>query len=147
MGNNKAPNNIDGNKKVKGIKPHVLVDKNGFLIAVCVTVANMHDSKAAVFLMQVVKNLCSSVKTIIADGGYRGQLTENIKNTFGYILKVIISGYNKQGFRPIKGRWVIKCTFSWFDNNRRLCRNYEIAFDVAEQMLKISAIKLLLNKI
>ena len=30
---------IDGNKKVKGIKRHIAVDKNGFLLAVMVTVA------------------------------------------------------------------------------------------------------------
>jgi len=146
-GNNKAPNDIDGNKKVKGIKRHVVVDKNGFLIAVMITVANMHDSKAATLLMKVLKNLCSSVTTIIADGGYRGQLAENIRNTFGYVLQVVISGYKKNGFRPIKGRWVIERTFAWFDNDRRLCRNYEITFCAAEQVVKISAIKLLLNKI
>lgn len=146
-GNNKAPNDIDGNKKVKGIKRHVVVDKNGFLIAVMVTVANMHDSKAAMLLMQVLKNLCSSVKTIIADGGYRGQLAENIINTFGSVLQVVISGYKKQGFRPIKNRWVIERTFAWFDNDRRLCRNYETSFDAAEDVVKIASIKLLLNKI
>lgn len=144
---NKALNGIDGNKKIKGIKRHVIVDKNGFLIAVMVTVANVHDSKTAYLLMRILKNLCSSVKTIIADGGYRGQLTENIRNTFGYVLQVIISGYKKQGFRPIRGRWIIERTFAWFDNDRRLCRNYELTFDSAEQMVKISAIKLLLNKI
>lgn len=69
-----------------------------------VTVANIHDSKAAILLMKVVKGLCSSVKTIIADEGYRGKLAENIRNTFGYVLLVVISGYKKQGFRPIKGR-------------------------------------------
>ncbi|MFD2285819.1 transposase [Pedobacter petrophilus] len=30
-GNNKALNSFDGNKKVKGIKRHVVVDKKGFL--------------------------------------------------------------------------------------------------------------------
>ena len=146
-GNNKAPNNIDGNKKVKGIKRHIIVDKNGFLIAVLVTVANIHDSKAAMLLMKILKNLCSSVKTIIADGGYRGELAEKIKDTFGYVLQVIVSGYKQQGFRPIKKRWVIERTFSWFDNDRRLCRNYETTFDAAEQIVKISTIKLLINKI
>lgn len=146
-GNNKALNNIDGNKKIKGIKRHVIVDKNGFLIAVMVTVANIHDSKAAYLLMRVLKELCSSVKTIIADGGYRGELAKNIKESFGYVLQIIISGYKKQGFRPIKNRWVIERTFAWFDNDRRLCRNYEINFDAAQDMVKIAAIKLLLNKI
>ena len=38
-GNNRSLNGIDGNKKVKGIKRHAVVDKNGFLITVMVTVA------------------------------------------------------------------------------------------------------------
>lgn len=33
-GNNRSLKGIDGNKKVKGVKRHVVVDKNGFLIAV-----------------------------------------------------------------------------------------------------------------
>ena len=41
-GNNYSLNGIDGNKKVKGIKRHIVVDKNGFLIAVMVTIANVH---------------------------------------------------------------------------------------------------------
>lgn len=89
-GNNKSLNGIDGNKKVKGIKRHVVVDKNGFLIAVMVTVANIHDSKAAYLLMRVLKELSSSISTIIADGGYRGELAENIRNTFGYVIQVVI---------------------------------------------------------
>ena len=76
-GNNASLNGIDGNKKVKGIKRHVIVDKNGFLIAVMVTIANVHDSKAAYLLMRVLKEMCSSVKNILADGGYRGELVGN----------------------------------------------------------------------
>ncbi|MEN9918537.1 MAG: hypothetical protein RL662_973 [Bacteroidota bacterium] len=70
--NNKALNGIDGNKKVKGIKRHVVVDKNGFLIAVMITVANINDNKTAMLLMCVLEELCSSIKTSIADGRYRG---------------------------------------------------------------------------
>ena len=140
-------NGIDGNKKVKGIKRHVVVDKNGFLIAVMVTIANVYDGKAAYLLMRVLKELCSGVKVILADGGYRGELIENIKNKFGYIIQVVISSYKEQGFRPIHKRWIVERTFSWLDNNRRLCRNYELTFDSAEEMVKIAAIRLLLNKI
>ena len=45
-GNNRSLNGFDGNKKIKGIKRHVVVDKNGFLLAIMVTIANIHDSKA-----------------------------------------------------------------------------------------------------
>jgi putative transposase len=99
-GNNAALNGIDGNKKVKGIKRHVVVDKNGFLIAVMVTIAN-----------------------------------------------VVASNFKEQCFRPIHKRWIVERTFPWFDNYRRLCRNYGLTFDSAEEMVKIAAIRLLLNKI
>ena len=146
-GNNRSLNGIDGNKKIKGIKRHTVVDKNGFLIAVMVTIANINDGKAAWLLMRVLKELCSSVKTILADGGYRGEIIEKVKNTFGYVIEVVISNFKEHGFRPIKKRWIVERTFSWFENNRRLCRNYELTFDSAEEMVKIAAIRLLLNKI
>ncbi|MDD4515019.1 transposase, partial [Massilibacteroides sp.] len=146
-GNNYSLNGIDGNKKIKGIKRHVVVDKNGFLIAVMVTIANIHDSKAAYLLMRVLKELCSGVKVLFADGGYRGKLIESVKNKFGYLIRVVVSAYKEQGFRPIHKRWIVESTFSWFDNDRRLCRNYELTFDSAEEMVKIAAIKLLLRKI
>ena len=53
-GNNRSLNGFDGNKKVKGIKRHVIVDKNGFLLAIMVTVANIHDSKATELLMRTL---------------------------------------------------------------------------------------------
>jgi|SRR5215469_10229889 len=146
-GNNRSLNGIDGNKKVKGIKRHVVVDKNGFLIAIMVTIANMNDGKAVYLLMRVLKELGSKVKVILADGGYRGEIIDIVKKTFGYLVQVVVSNYKEQGFRPIQKRWIVERTFSWFDNYRRLCRNYELTFDSAEEMPKIASIKLLLNKI
>ena len=40
---------------------------------------------------------------------------------------------------------VVERTFSWFDNDRRLYRNYELLMETAEEMAKLSAIKLLLK--
>lgn len=135
-GNNASLNGVDGNKKVKGIKRHVLVDKNGFLIAVMVAIANVYDSKAAYLLMKVLKEMSSGVKTVLADGGYRGELVDNIRKKFGYVIQVVISAYKGEGFRPIQKRRVMERTFSWMDYNRRLCRNYELTFDSAEEMVK-----------
>jgi len=147
-GNNRALNSFDGNKKVKGIKRHVIVDKNGFLIAVMVTVAHIHDSKAVNLLMRVLKEMLCSIKVIVADGGYRGEIAEQVKKGFGYLIQVVMrSDDNKAGFKPISKRWVIERTFSWFDNDRRLCRNYELLFESSENMVKLASIKLLLNKI
>lgn len=147
-GNNRSLNGIDGNKKVKGIKRHVIVDKNGYLLAVMVTVANIHDGKAVMMLMRVLRDLCSGVKHILADGGYRGAFINEVQLKFGYLINVVLrAGNDKKNFKPVHKRWIIERTFSWFDNDRRLCRNYELLMESAEEMVKISAIKLLINKI
>ena len=147
-GNNRSLNGYDGNKKVKGIKRHIAVDKNGFLIAVMVTAHSLHDSKAATLLIPVLKELASGIKLIIADGGYRGKLAEQIKKTFGYIIQVVMRTDKENSlFKPLFKRWLVERTFAWFDNDRRLCRNYELLLESSENMVKLSAIKSLMNKI
>jgi len=146
-GNNRSLKSFDGNKKVKGIKRHVVVDKNGFLLAVMVTVAHIHDSKVVTLLMRVLQDSYASIKTVLADGGYRGDIIETVKERFGYLLQVVMRKEPQTDvFKPIHKRWIVERTFSWFDNDRRLCRNYELLMESAEEMVKLSAIKLLLNK-
>jgi len=108
-----ALNGYDGNKKVKGIKRHVIVDKNGFLIAVMVTVAHIHDCKAVMLLMRVLRELLCGIKVIMADGGYRGEIVEQVKKDFGYLIQVVMrSDDKKTGFKPIHKRWVVERTFA-----------------------------------
>jgi hypothetical protein len=52
-----------------------------------------------------------------------------------------------RAFEPIGKRWVVERTFSRFDNDRRLYRNYELLMETAEEIVKVSDIKQLLNKI
>jgi transposase len=104
-------------------------------------------------LMRVLKDFLSNIRVILADGGYRGELIDQIKKKFGYSNKISLRKDNsKKVFEPIGKRWVIERTarrtvFSWFDNDRRLCRNYELLTETAEEIVKVSAIKQLLNKI
>jgi putative transposase len=147
-GNNRSLNGWDGNKRVKGIKRHGVVDKNGFLLAVMVSVANVHDSKAAVLLMKTLQYLLIPLQLILADAGYRGNIIEEIKSKFNYAIEVVMrNDSRKKDFEPIPKRWIIERTFSWFDNDRRLCRNYELLMETAENIVKLSAIRLLLKEI
>ncbi len=45
------------------------------------------------------------------------------------------------------GSYIEERTSSWLGNDRRLCGNYEPLLENSENMVKLSAIKLLLNKI
>lgn len=69
-GNNRSLNGFDGNKKIKGIKRHVAVGKNAFLLAIMIAAVNVHDSKAVLLLMRMLKYFLFPIKVIIADGGY-----------------------------------------------------------------------------
>ncbi|MDR2122950.1 MAG: transposase [Flavobacteriaceae bacterium] len=51
------------------------------------------------------------------------------------------SNQKKTDFEPVSKRWVVERTFSWFDNDRRLCRNYELLMGNSENRVKLSAIK------
>lgn len=145
-GNNRSFKSYDGNKKVKGIKRHVVVDKNGFLLAVMVTVAHIHDSKAVLLLMRVLRDCFHSIRVIIADGGYCGDIINDVKNRFDYLLQVVMRKQpSDKAFRPVQKRWIVERTFAWFDNDRRLCRNYELLMESSEEMVKLSAIRLLIK--
>ena len=61
-------------------------------------------------------------------------------------LQVILRTETVKNFKPVAKRWVVERTFAWFDNDRRLCRNYELLMESSEEIVKLSAIKLLLNK-
>jgi hypothetical protein len=54
--------------KVNGVKRHVIIDKNDFLIAVKVCVANFQDSKAALLLLRMIKEFLCPINLLIADG-------------------------------------------------------------------------------
>lgn len=84
----------------------------------------------------------------MADGGYRGELIDLITKKFGYFIKITLrKDTSNKGFKPVGKRWVVERTFSWFNNDRRLSRNYELLMETAEEIVKVSAIKYLLNKI
>jgi transposase len=93
---------------------------------------------------QIFRRFVVSDRTSIA----QRNVIEEIKDKFGYIIQIILRSDNKEKlFKPVHKRWIVERTFSWFDNDRRLCRNYELLMENSENMVKLSAIKLLLNKI
>ena len=77
-GNNRLLNSFDGNKKVKGIKRYIIVDKNLFLLAV-MFIASTHDSKATELLLKTRYYFLCPIKVILVDGYIRGEIIENVK--------------------------------------------------------------------
>ena len=135
----------DGAKRVKGRKRHIVTDTQGFLLAVKVHSANDHDSKAGMRVLRSMNGKYDKMKKIYADGGYRGELGENVKTKFGWDMEITLRSDKATEFKPLPKRWIVERTFSWLENYRRLAKDYEYRVSSAETMIYLAFIALMLK--
>ena len=136
---------VDGFKKIKGIKRHIVTDSQGNILYVHTTRANVNDSKACPLIIPCVKQKYPSLKAIRADKGHRGQDAADVAQENGVALVCTKSNGGGSMFIPAQGRWVVERTFSWLDNCRRLVRNYERTCERATDMTLTAEIYRLLR--
>lgn len=144
----------DGGKNVKGIKRFILVDTQGLVLAVFVCAANVSEKEGALKFMQHIKNnpilkdLCSNLLLVWADGGYRGEELVNVaKSEMGWEWEVVLRSDTEKGFKVIPKRWVVERTFGWFNHYRRLAKNYEYRTDYSENLLYIVNLAIILKRL
>lgn len=142
-------NNIgyDGGKKIKGRKRHIVVDTLGLLLFVVVHSANIHDSQSARSVLERFKDQFHSVKKIFADGGYRGELIDIVKNKCSIILEIVLRTDTDEKFKVLPKRWIVERTFAWFGNYRRLSKDFEFQSNTSEAMIQLAMINLMLKKL
>jgi putative transposase len=141
---------VDGNKKIKGRKRHIVVDVLGCLLAIIVHAANAHDTKAAEsVLKQAVENY-PSLEAFCGDEGYRGtavEAAETLKRPMEISKKIIGDEGKEKEWKVIPKRWIVERTFAWWQNFRRLSKDYEVMTDNSETMAKVVALRLNLKKL
>jgi putative transposase len=137
---------IDGGRKEKRRKQHIITDTVGLVLCVSVHSANIHDSRAAIQVIEKLRYKFSRMIKILADGGYRGELTDKVKSTFGWVLEVVLRSDKTSKFQVLSKRWIVKRTFARFENYRRLCLDYEFNNDTTEAMIHLATIKLMFNR-
>ncbi|MEG0012290.1 MAG: transposase [Muribaculaceae bacterium] len=72
---------VDGGKKIKGRKRHIVTDTQGLLLAIKVHAANEHDSRSGWNVLKQLNGRHDRLAKIYADGGYRGKLIDTVKDT------------------------------------------------------------------
>lgn len=139
---------IDGGKKVKGRKRHILTDTLGLLLCVAVTAANVSDGRAApAVLEQLSLPDRWSVQVVFADGRYHDTVCEAwFARQEGMRLEVVSRPSGVTGFVPIPKRWVVERTFGWIMMNRRCVREYEKQVWSSESRVKLAAIGMMLRR-
>lgn len=135
---------IDGNKKIKGRKRHIVVDSLGHLLHVIVHPANDSDTKAACVVLEETAEKYPSIEAFSGDAGYKGTAVDFVNETLNLTLH--ISEKLSEGFTVLKKRWIVERTFAWLGTFRRLFKDVEILTDTAEAMIQIAMLKLTMAK-
>ena len=107
---------FDGGKKIKGRKRHIITDSQGLLLSAVSHTENTHDSLAAFGVIETLKHRFPRLTKIFADGGYRGELIENVKIFCGWDMEITLRSDKAFGFDVLPMRWVVDRSFSWWEN-------------------------------
>ena len=141
---------FDGGKLLNGRKRTLIVDSLGLLVLVKVTSANVQDvyaGKQALLELSHKPELLTRLQKIIADGGYRGDLVEWVKQELHVVLEIVLKLGGQKGFQVLPKRWVIERTNAWITRQRRLARDYERKTIVSEAFIYIAMFRLGLRRL
>jgi putative transposase len=139
---------FDGGKRVKGRKRHIIVDTLGLVMGVTITAANVQDKRGLPLLLEQVRDRFERVRCIYVDQGYRSQpLCQWVKRRLGCHLEVVQRQLPVSGFAVLPKRWIVERTFSWWNNYRRLSKDYERSIDSSQAMVYLAMIRLMLNRL
>ena len=144
-----ADRGIDGNKKIKGRKEHIVVDTLGLPMSVVVHEANVHDSIGADGVIDKMKGCFPRLKKMLADGGYKGQkLSDTVRQKLDAELTVVLRpDESSKKFSVLPLRWIVERSFSWLENFRRIAMDYEFYSDTGETMVQLAFCRLMYNKL
>lgn len=158
-------------KKVWGRKRVLLVDTQGFLLAVLVLAANIGEREAAILLLQDLVGCFPRVSYLFADQGYTGPLLDWIKMHLGWETEILTKSEDKpaqeweweavlvdgqmvprpqrkgRGFELQPQRWKVERTLGWLIRFRRLARDYESLPASSEAFIQVAAIRLFLTRL
>jgi putative transposase len=148
----------DGNKKLVGRKRHILVDTQGFLLAVVVHAASLPNRKGGQQVLEAAGDTYPRLQHIWADQGYTGTLVRWAEQEYGWTVQVVypenrqLKRYapdvlDESGFKVIPKRWIVERTFSWLGRQRRLSKDYERLASTEEVFIYLVGIRLLLARL
>ena len=117
--------------------------------AIMITTANITDRSGAIDMVEYycdVTNHLSSLKKLLADGGYTGENFANeIKKLSGAEVDVVKRN-ELHTFAVLPKRWIVERSFAWLDKYRRLWKNCERKLQNSFQMISLAFIRLLLKR-
>jgi putative transposase len=167
----------DGGKKVKGRKPHLLVDTEGFVLKAKVMSAKVMDYEGIKALLERAKGLFPRLSHLWLDAGYSGEDKGGdwVEKTLGWTVEIVrrprkpapeqvLMAWAKQwanegvrvdwekllqpqGFVVLPRRWVVERTFAWISHNRRMSKDYEQLAATSEAFIYVAMTRLMVRRL
>lgn len=109
--------------------------------------ADIQDRDGAKLVFKRMKKYFKRLKLIWADGGYAGKLINFVNQYYHCTLEIVKRSDDAQGFKVLPKRWIVERTFSWFNNYRRLSKDYEYRTETSETMLYIAMIHIMVRRL
>ena len=116
-------------------------------MAIVVHNANINDREGARAVLENARHKYPRLCKVLVDQGYTGELTEWVMKSFGWVMEVVAKVIGLSGFNVLPKRWIVERTFGWFNFQRRLAKDYELLPCCSEAMVRLSMIRIMLNKI
>ena len=116
----------------------------GNLLAVVVHAANIHDTKSGILVARDAFEKYPSIQRFCADPGYRKTFEQDVSQELG--LGVDIVARTTSGWEVLPKRWIVERSLAWFNNSRRLSKDYEISARSAHAVCIIAAFSTLFKR-
>jgi putative transposase len=139
---------FDGGKQIKGRKRFAMVDTLGLVVKVLVCAANIGERAGARQLLQNLTYPLQRLEKILVDAGFSGDdITQWVRDNFGWLWEVSTRPDNQKGFVVESKRWVVERTFAWLGNCRRLSKDYEFYEQMSESFIYLALIRKMLRNL
>lgn len=136
----------DGGKHVKGRKRFILVDTLGLLQAVIVTEANFPERLGGAVVVMEAAEATNNLIVIWVDQGFSGENFERVIQEL-CAAKVDVICRTEPGFQVLPKRWIVERTFAWWNQYRRLSKDYELLPEMSESMIYTVMIRWMLKRL
>ena len=125
----------------------MLVDTEGWLLAVVVLAADVSDRDGALLLLQAYAGCYPALVLIWGDSHYGGELSAETEAADGIRVVVVSKPAAQTGFVPLPRRWVVERFFGWLMHCRRLVRDYERDPAYSEAWIHVASIHRMLKQL
>jgi putative transposase len=153
----------DSAKQIKGRKRHLLIDTEGFVLAVHVHPADVMDRDGVMCLLppEHIQVEFPHLAHVWLDAAYNGKDkgSDWIEQHLGWTTQVVkppprrvlvaadIEPTPRPAFTVLPRRWVVERTFAWLGQNRRLSKDYERLCETSEAMVYVAMSRLMIRRL